>query len=134
MFFSCSVEDGPSTVSANHILLVIIFHSKAQCDDYRRKQKQKPKACTSENMWPWGLSGGCDRWLFRLLLGQQNRPDIMTRIMIKKQSPKMLLVPTPFCHLCNGWLAFFCCFFLLGYYPLKTKNSPQIDRRSFSPQ
>lgn len=42
-FFKFSEQDGPITVSANSILLAIIFHCSAQCDDNRRNQNTKAK-------------------------------------------------------------------------------------------
>ena len=42
------------------------------------EKKRKQKAFTSENMWPWGLSEGCEKLTFRMLQEQWNRPGVMT--------------------------------------------------------
>lgn len=52
-------------VSAHRVHWVIISHSNAHAMTAGEHEKQEQKAFTSNNIWPWGLSGGWGRRIFR---------------------------------------------------------------------
>lgn len=51
------------------------MHSVITIGEAKNKNK---KSLSPKKMWPWGLSGVCERLQFQLLWGQQNKPDVMT--------------------------------------------------------